>query len=156
MENIISEINPRISYSSIGKFAKNGSKMSITTLKDVLNRCASDEFKGKQKGSSGCILPYVSEKLGDRPFVYEGVVILDLDKFNKEPALLGKENLIYEKFEEIAMYMPNLLAINFSYSHNLHVFVYDQNVVDESSYNKWSAIYMAVFARVINKIFLST
>lgn len=153
MENIVSEINPRISYSSIGKFAKNGSNMSITTLKDVLNRCASDEFKGKQKGSSGCILPYVSKKLGDRPFVHEGVVILDLDKFNKEPALLGKENLIYEKFEEIAMYMPNLLAINFSYSHNLHVFVYDQNVVDESSYNKWSAIYMAVFARVINKLF---
>ena len=153
MENITGSINPRVSYSSIGKYAKNGSKMSITTLKDVLERCASDEFKGKPKGSSGCILPYVSEKLGDRPFVHEGVVILDLDRFNKEPALMGKEDLIYEKFEEIAgKYMPNLLAMNFSYSHNLHVFVYDSNVADETSYNKWSAIYMAVFARIVNKV----
>lgn len=146
-------INPRISFSSIGKYAKNGSEMSITTLKAVLDRCASDEFKGKAKGSSGCILPYVSEKFGDRPFVHEGVVILDLDRFNKEPKLMGKENLIYEKFDEIASkYMPNLLAMNFSYSHNLHVFIYDRNVVDETSYNKWSAIYMAIFAKIVNKL----
>ena len=68
-------INPRISYSSIGKYAKNGSEMSITTLKAVLDRCASDEFKGKAKGSSGCILPYVSEKFGARPFIHEGVCV---------------------------------------------------------------------------------
>lgn len=146
-------INPRISYSSVGKFAKNGSQMIITTLKAVLDRCASDDFKGSTKGSSGCILPYVSEKLGDRPFKHEGIVILDLDRFNKEPSLCGKENLIYDKFDEIAgKHMPNLLAMNFSYSHNLHVFVYDRNVVDEQSYNRMASIYTALFAKIIKNV----
>lgn len=147
------QINPRISYSSTGKYAKNGSPMGITTLKAVLDRCASDEFKGKEKGSSGCILPYVSEKFGDRPFVHEGVVILDLDRFNKESALRGKENRIFDKFDEIAgKYLPNLLAMNFSYSHNLHVFIYDQTVTDEQSYNRMSSIYTAIFAKVVKEV----
>ena len=91
-------INPRVSYTAGGKFARNGSVMTIVTLKSILKRCASNEFKNREKGASGCILPYVSTKLGERPFVHEGVVILDLDRFNKEPGLQGKENLIYDKF----------------------------------------------------------
>ena len=145
-------INPRVSYTAGGKFARNGSVMTIVTLKSILKRCASNEFKNKEKGASGCILPYVSTKLGERPFVHEGVVILDLDRFNKEPGLKGKENLIYDKFDEIAGIMPNILAMNFSYSHNLHVFVYDRDVVDAQSYNKMQLIYTVLFARVVREV----
>ena len=154
MENKVTTtgINPRVSYTNEGKYARNGSAMTIVTLKSILNRCASNEFKGREKGRSGCILPYVSTKFGERPFVHEGVVILDLDKFNKEPGLKGKEDLIYEKFDEIAAIMPNILAMNYSYSHNLHIFVYDRNVVDAQSYNKMQPIYTALFAKVVRSI----
>ena len=155
MENKVTTtgINPRVSYTAGGKFARNGSAMTIVTLKSILDRCASNEFKNREKGASGCILPYVSTKLGERPFVHEGVVILDLDRFNKEPGLRGKENLIYDKFDEIASeYMPNIIAMNFSYSHNLHIFVYDRNVVDAESYNKMQLIYTTYFAWVVKKI----
>lgn len=155
MENKVTGtgINPRVSYTAGGKFARNGSAMTIVTLKSILDRCASNEFKNREKGASGCILPYISTKLGERPFVHEGVVILDLDRFNKEPGLRGKENLIYDKFEEItSKYMCNILAMNFSYSHNLHIFVYDRNVVDAESYNKMQLIYTTYFAWVVKKI----
>ena len=146
-------INPRVSYSPQGKYARNGSAMEIVTLRSILDRCASGEFENKGKGASGSILPYVSTEFGKRPFVHEGVVILDLDKFNKEPGLIGKENKIYEMFDEIAgKYMCNLLAMNFSYSHNLHIFVYDRNVVDAESYNRMQMIYTVYFAYVVKKI----
>ena len=51
-------INPRVSYTAGGKFARNGSAMTIVTLKSILDRCASNEFKNREKGASGCILPY--------------------------------------------------------------------------------------------------
>lgn len=143
-------INPRVSYSTQGKYARNGSAMEIVPLRSILDRCASGEFENKEKGASGSILPYVSTEFGKRPFVHEGVVILDLDKFNKEPELKGKENKIYEMFDEIAgKYMCNLIAMNFSYSHNLHIFVYDRNVVDAESYNRMQMIYTVYFARVV-------
>ena len=62
MENKVTTtgINPRVSYTAGGKFARNGSAMTIVTLKSILDRCASNEFKNREKGASGCILPYVS------------------------------------------------------------------------------------------------
>ena len=145
-------INPRISYCPKGMYASKKSVLYPMKLKDILDRCASFEFKGREKGMSGCILPYISDKLGARPFKHEGVIIIDIDQFNKIPALHGQESVIYANFEKIAkQYMPNLLAMNFSYSHNLHVFVYDPNVVDEKSYNMMMLIYSAYFAKSVKK-----
>ena len=44
MENKVTTtgINPRVSYTTGGKFARNGSTMTIVTLKSILERCASD------------------------------------------------------------------------------------------------------------------
>lgn len=145
-------INPRISYCPQGMYASKKSVLYPMKLKDILDRCASFEFKGREKGMSGCILPYISDKLGARPFKHEGVIIIDIDQFNKIPALSGQELVIYENFEKIAsQYMPNLLAMNFSYSHNLHVFVYDPKVVDEKSYNSMMLVYSAYFAEAVKK-----
>ena len=145
-------INPRISYCPKGMYASKKSVLYPMKLKDILDRCASFEFKGREKGMSGCILPYISDKLGARPFKHEGVIIIDIDQFNKIPALSGQELVIYENFEKIAsQYMPNLLAMNFSYSHNLHVFVYDPKVVDEKSYNSMMLVYSAYFAEAVKK-----
>ena len=53
---------------------------------------------------------------------FEGWGIAE-DRFNKEPRLRGIENLIYDKFDEIASkYMPNIIAMNFSYSHMLFIY----------------------------------
>ena len=54
MENKVTTtgINPRVSYTAGGKFARNGSAMTIVTLKSILDRCASNEFKNSPKSAA--------------------------------------------------------------------------------------------------------
>lgn len=140
-----------VSYAPKGKFTATGDEMKIVSLGAVMAQCNSDAWKNRDKGFA-CILPYKSQSFNKRPFKFDGVIFIDLDRFNKVPELKGKENVIFDKFAELCNCLPNIICMKFSPSHNLHVFVYHPDIKDESHYNELSATYMCALAAVIRKV----
>lgn len=144
-------VDPKISFAPRGCKIPNGSKLEIKPLREVLRACASGIWKDAEKGSHA-IQVYKSNYKGDRPYVFDGVIFIDLDKFADNPKLEGKAQEIFDRFEELCSIMPNLLAIKFSPSGNLHVFCYHKDIRDESDYKKQASYYNCALARVIKNV----
>ena len=90
-------VNPNVSYSSNGQYAKNGSKTEIVSLYTVLKQCASGDWKNREKGSAGCIFPYESNIMTSHASKYDGVIFIDIDKFNDYTEISGLQNIIFER-----------------------------------------------------------
>ena len=144
-------INPRVSFSSIGRGAWNGSKTTPIELYTVLKQCESGSWEGKEKGFS-CIFPYVSNCMTGTPDNFDGVLFIDIDHFDEHEDLKGKQYTIFDSFTELCKCMPNLLAMKFSPSGNLHAFVYHSNIKDAVEYKQLAALYMCCLAAVIKKV----
>lgn len=144
-------INPKVSYSSIGKKAWNGSPTAVYDLYTVLKQCESGSWQGKEKGFA-CIFPYVSNTMTSKPETFDGVLFIDLDHFDEYEELKGKQYEIFDNFDKLCQCMPNLLAMKFSPSGNLHAFVYHKDIKDAIEYKELAALYMCCLAAAIKKV----
>lgn len=151
MNEFVEVKNPKVSFTALGVKANKGSKMSVVNLYTVMKQCASGNWKGKEKGFA-CILPYVSETFGPNTPEFDGVVFIDLDKFDEYDDLKGFQKTIFDNFDEICKYMPSLLAMKYSPSGNIHAFVYHQDIKDGNHYRELGALYLSVLTLVINKV----
>ena len=150
---VVKPINPKVSFAPKGCKTHNYSvtnkeELKIVPLYDVMKQCASGKWKNLKKGSHS-IHSYKSTKKGCTPFVFDGVVFIDIDKFNKVPELNGWEKIIFNRFEELCQAMPNLLCAKYSPSGNLHFYVYHENIKDAREYGELSKLYMCCLAKVI-------
>lgn len=149
MSDTISRINPKVSYSSIGQYAKNGSKTDVINLYTVLKQCASGNWKDRDKGSVGCIFPYESTIMTSHASKYDGVIFIDIDKFDEHPEIAGIQKVIFDRFDDICKHMPCLLALKYSSSGNLHAFAYHIGIEDGAHYKKLAALYLCWFAKAV-------
>lgn len=144
-------VNPRISFNPIrDKRTYVGSKLKITNLYSALKYCENMEG-GSEKGTSGVLLPYVSNRqlsVSDTgQYNSDGVIFIDID-YNKR----SKE--IYEGFDQMCDRIPTLLAMNYSHSRKLHLYLYDPVVKDgPDKYRERYLLWMAVCAKVIKELF---
>lgn len=150
---VVNPINPRVSFAPKGCKTCNYSitgkdELKVVTLYDVMKQCASGEWKSLQKGAHS-IHAYKSTRKGYTPFTFDGVVFIDIDKFNKVPELAGWETKIFNSFNELCNLMPNLLACKYSPSGNLHFFVYHKDIKDSREYEQLSKLYMCCLAKAI-------
>ena len=153
---VVKPVNPRVSFAPNGCKTCNYSitgrdELKIVTLYDVLKQCASGDWKSLPKGAHS-IHAYKSTRKGYTPFVFDGVVFIDIDKFNKVPELNGWEKIIFSKFKELCDMMPNLLACKYSPSGNLHFFVYHNDIKDSREYEQLSKLYMCCLAKAIKML----
>lgn len=150
---VVKPINPKVSFAPKGCKTCNYSitgkeELKIVPLYDVMQMCASGKWKSLSKGGHS-IHAYKSTKKGCTPFVFDGVVFIDIDKFNKVPELNGWEKVIFNNFGELCNVMPNLLCAKYSPSGNLHFFVYHEGIKDAKEYEQLSKLYMCCLAKVI-------
>lgn len=144
-------INPKVSFSSIGKKAYNGSPTKPVELYKVLKQCASGSWIGKEKGFA-CIFPYVSNQMTSKPDTFDGVVFIDLDKFDEHAMLKGMQDVIFNKFDDLCKYMPNLLAMKYSPSGNIHAFIYNNEIRDVKHYKELGTMYLCWLSTAIRKV----
>ena len=150
---VIKPVNPRVSFAPLGTSTQNYSRsnkdeLKIVTLYEVLKQCASGDWKYLPKGSKS-IHAYKSTRKGCSPYIFDGVVFIDIDKFNIVPELNGYQKIIFDNFEKLCKVMPNLLACKYSPSGNLHFFAYHEDIKDSKDYNNLSRLYMCCLAKAI-------
>ena len=139
-------INPKVSTWIHSRFPKKGEELKIIDLYIVMKRCEQIP-QNANKGESGSIFPYLSEEANPNYFEFDGVVFVDIDNCQ------NVSETIFESFEKICSALPNLLAMNFSYSRNLHCYFYDNEIKDNPSiYGEKALLYLCAFAAAVKKI----
>lgn len=153
MEKIINKINPQVTWCPISKAFK-GTKTKIVKLYDVMSYCKTAISPDAEKASKGSISAYKSET-SNPPYeaiVFEGVVFVDIDNLSLVSPTASEE--IFNSFDKLCGCMPNLLAMNYSHSKNLHLFFYDEDIItDPSLYKKKALLYLMATAASIRKCF---
>lgn len=153
---VVKPVNPVVSYAPRGKRTENFSKsgkaeLEIHPLYTLMQLCASGKLKDTEKGAQSMHV-YKSTRKGVRPYVFDGVMCVDIDKFNDYDDLRGKQHVIFDRFEELCNMMPNLLCIKYSPSGNLHFYIYHKDIKDEYDYAKLSRTYLCCLCRVIKNV----
>ena len=139
-------INPKVSTWTHSRFPKKGEKLKITTLFTAMKQCERIS-KNANKGKRGSIFPYLSEVVNPNYFEFDGVVFVDIDNCQ------NVSETIFESFDKICGTLPNLLAMNFSYSRNLHCYFYDNEIKNNPSiYGEKALLYLCAFAAAVKKI----
>lgn len=151
---VFSPVNPVVSYAPLGtnttNYATNKDRgvLEIMPLYTVMKKCASGDWKNLPKGSHS-IHVYKSDKKGVKPYVFDGVLFIDLDKFVEHPELKGFQDVIFNRFDELCEDMGNLLCIKYSPSGNLHVYAYHKDIKDSNHYSELEWMYTCLLAKVI-------
>lgn len=155
---VVSPINPTVSFAPRGCKTYNfdGSNKDKAELKPlklytIMQQCASGEWEGLDKGAHS-MQAYNSKLKGVRPFVFDGAIFIDLDKFNTYPELNGVQHKIFDRFEDLCKVMPNLLCIKYSPSGNLHFCVYHKDIKDSNEFVKYAKIYLCCLCQTIRKV----
>lgn len=152
--NPVVVINPNISYAPKGtrtpNFSTSGkAELNVIPLKTVLHQCTTGEWKDCTKGAHS-IHAYKSTCKGYKPYEFDGVIFIDLDKFDHYPELSGMQHVIFDRFKDLCDGMPNLLAIKYSPSQNLHFFVHHgEPIKDENDFAKQAKLYLCCLCKVI-------
>lgn len=126
-----------------------GDKLEIKNLKSILEHCKNNIKESEGKGQSGSIFPYVSNILlsTSAQKQSDGVIFIDIDNCK------DFSNIIFDKFDSIASLMPNLIAVNFSKSKNIHAFIQDNKVKENPSlYKERASLWLAYFAECIKRV----
>lgn len=150
-------INPMISYAPNGRNTKNYSnsgkaELQILPLYTMMQQCASGKWKNLKKGTHSMHV-YKSNCKGVHPYIFDGVIFVDIDKFDEYDELKGRQHIIFNRFEELCKVMPNLLSIKYSPSGNLHFFIYHNDISNEVEYNKLAKLYLCCLCRAIKHVF---
>ena len=104
-------INPKVSVWTKDWFPKKGDELKQMDLYTVMKQCERISSSA-EKGKSGSIFPYLSDEVNPYTLVFDGVVFVDIDNCQEV------SYKIFDSFDKICGEMPNLLAMNFSYSIN--------------------------------------
>ena len=146
MENITSRINPRVSVWADERHPKTGEDLTLLDLYSVMKQCERIS-PDAEKGKSGAVFPYLSDVVNPHTRVFDGVIFVDIDNCSEI------SHIIFESFDKLCKAMPNLLAMNFSYSANLHCYFYDEEIKkDSSQYSERAILYLSAFAAAVRKI----
>ena len=155
---VVSRVNPIVSYAPLGKHTynfngrnKESAKLVPVKLYDIMRQCASGDWKDLEKGSKSMHV-YNSNYKGVKPYTFDGVIFIDLDKFNCYPELDGLQHVIFNRFEELCKVMPNLLCIKYSPSGNLHFCVYHNNIKDSNDFVKNAKLYLCCLCRAVRVV----
>ena len=146
MENTTSRINPRVSVWKDKRHPRAGEPLEHMELHAVMQQCEIIS-PDVEKGKSGAIFPYLSDVVNPHTRVFDGVVFVDIDNCS------DISQSIFESFDKLYEVMPNLLAMNFSYSKNLHCYFYDEDVKEDySKYSERAILYLSAFAAAVRKV----
>ena len=139
-------INPKVSVWTKDWFPKKGDELKQMDLYAVMKQCERISSSA-EKGKSGSIFPYLSDEVNPYTLLFDGVVFVDIDNCQEV------SHKIFDSFDKICGEMPNLLAMNFSYSKNIHCYFYDEDIKNDSSkYSERALLYLAAFAAVVKKV----
>lgn len=157
---VVTPVNPCVSLAERGCKTPNfnGSNAKLAELKpktlyEIMRNCAAGSYANLPKGIIS-MHSYVSNLKGVRPYVFDGVIFIDLDKFDVFPELNGVQHQIFDRFEELCSpkVMPNLLCIKYSPSGNLHFGVYHNDIKDSNDFAKFARIYLCCLCQAIRKV----
>lgn len=139
-------INPKVSVWTKDWFPKKGDELKQMNLYTVMKQCERISSSA-EKGKSGSIFPYLSDEVNPYTLVFDGVVFVDIDNCQEV------SHEIFNSFDKICGEMPNLLAMNFSYSKNIHCYFYDEDIKNDSSkYSERALLYLSAFAVAVKKV----
>lgn len=142
-----SKINPKVSVWTQERNPYKGESLTIMDLYTVLKQCEIGISTIAQKGKSGSVFPYLSNIANPSSLAFDGVIFVDIDN------CANIADTIYDSFDEICELVPCLLAMNYSYSHNLHFYVYDTAIKnDPSKYGEKAILYLTALAAAVKKI----
>lgn len=150
-------VNPNISYAPLGKGTRNfinshKEELEIKTLYEVMKLCSSGKLKDMEKGSKS-IHVYVSNKKGHKPYKYDGVMFIDIDKFDMYKELKGFQHVIFNRFDELCKALPYLLCIKYSPSGNLHIFAYHNDIRNDDEFDKLYRERLCALCKTIKRLF---
>lgn len=139
-------INPKVSVWTKDWFPKKGDELKQMDLYTVMKQCERISSSA-EKGKSGSIFPYLSDEVNPYTLLFDGVVFVDIDNCQEV------SHKIFDSFDKICGEIPNLLAMNFSYSKNIHCYFYDEDIKNDSSkYSERALLYLTAFAAVVKKV----
>lgn len=139
-------INPRVSVWGNNWFPRKGDVLKEIDLYSVMKQCELIS-SNIEKGKSGSIFPYLSDEVNPNTLVFDGVVFVDIDNCQ------AISRQIFDSFDKICVAMPNLLAMNFSYSKNIHCYFYDEDIKNDSSiYSERAILYLSAFAAAVKNV----
>lgn len=153
---VVKPINPAVSYAPRGKRTENFSKsgkaeLEIYKLYTLMQLCASGKLENTEKGAQSMHV-YKSTRKGVKPYVFDGVICVDIDKFDEYDGLRGKQHVIFDRFADLCQEMKNLLCIKYSPSGNLHFYIYHSDIKDDYEYSKLSRTYLCCLCKVIKSV----
>lgn len=139
-------INPKLSVWAGKNKPQRNDKLKESNLYVALKRC--EEISTETpKGEAGQIFPFVANTIGSEFKSSDGVLFIDFDHC----AQVSQQ--IYDSFDELCKVVPNLLAVNFSHSRNLHFFMYDEDLrYNSDKYTKFNLLNMCRLAAAIKKV----
>ena len=142
-----SKINPKVSVWTQERNPYKGEELHILDLYTVLKQCEVGIGDDTEKGKSGSVFPYRSNIANPSSLVFDGVVFVDIDECSE----ISKD--IFNSFDKLCQIVPNILAVNYSYSGNLHFYLYDKNLKDGSAvYEDLAVLYLCCVARAIKNV----
>jgi hypothetical protein len=141
-------MNPKVSLYTNNKTPYRGALLKSTDLYTTLKY--QETITKGVKGQNGMIVMYTNNTAYPDKYSCDGLFYIDIDNVSEY------SELIYSKFDELIRFMPNLLAVCFSASRNIHAFVYDERFkgddIDVEEYRMWSKIYLSSFAWIVKKV----
>lgn len=142
------KINPKVSIWSKKYFPSTGNLLKSADLYTTLKY--QETIDKGEKGKNGIAFMYTNNTAYPDKYNCDGLFYIDIDNVSEY------SEIIYSNFEKIAERFPNLLAICFSASRNIHAFVYDERFkgvdIDLEEYCMWSKIYISAFAWIVKSI----
>lgn len=141
-------INPKVSIWSKKYLPSTGSLLKSTDLYTTLKY--QETIDKGEKGKNGIAFMYINNTAYPDKYNCDGLFYIDIDNVSEY------SEIIYSNFDKIAERFPNLLAMCFSASRNIHAFVYDERFkgvdIDVEEYRMWSKIYISAFAWIVKSI----
>ena len=141
-------VNPKVSLYTKSKTPYTGALLKSTDLYSTLKY--QETITKGVKGQNGMIVMYTNNTAYPDKYSCDGLFYIDIDNVSEY------SELIFDNFTAISEMFPNLLAMCFSASRNLHAFVYDERFkgddIDVEEYRMQSKIYLSVFAWIVKKV----
>ena len=139
-------INPKVSLWTKDYHPYKSDKLEELDLYTVLKHCENID-PSALKGKSGSIFPYLSSSIDATDKYSDGVLFIDFDHCS------DISKTIYDSFDELCNILPNILGVNFSFSGNLHFYMYDLTVKENpQKYGVRNTFWMCCLAQAIKKI----